>query len=171
MPFPSPVLRAVEAGVAEVVGALAARAFPRSMKSRRYSKCVDTPQIAVGAVVVDSGNLLMVKRGREPAKGLWSLPGGRVMKGEYLNSAVAREVMEETRLTILVDRLLGIFEVVGDPHYVILDFMASLDGNGGIEPVAGDDVAEARWVPLDDVARLGCTPRLRETLRGWGVAV
>ncbi len=169
MAFSSRV-RAAQAVVAEAGVALAARAFPRSTKSRRYSKCVDTPQIAVGAVVVDSGNLLMVKRDREPAKGLWSVPGGRVMKGEYLNSAVAREVMEETRLAVQVDRLLGIFEVVGDPHYVILDFMASLDGSGS-EPVAGDDVAEARWVPLDDVAGLDCTPRLRETLRGWGVAV
>ena len=153
-----------------VAARAAAWASQWSTKARRYSKCVDTPQIAVGAVVVDSGNLLMVKRGQEPAKDLWSLPGGRVMKGEYLNSAVAREVMEETGLTIEVDRLLGIFEVVGDPHYVILDFMATL-GGGGPDPVAGDDVADAKWVPLDDVAKLDCTPRLRETLRGWGVAV
>lgn len=111
----------------------------------------------------------MVKRGREPAKGLWSVPGGRVEKGEYLKAAVQREVLEETALQVAVDRLLGIHEVVGDPHYVILDFMAGLDGSG--DPVAGDDVAEARWVPLDEVASLDCTPRFCETLRGWGVQI
>lgn len=130
---------------------------------------MDTPQIAVGAVVLDSGRLLMVKRGREPAKGLWSVPGGRVEKGEYLKGAVEREVLEETGLNVVVDRLLGIHEVVGDPHYVILDFMAGLDGTG--EPAAGDDVAEARWVPLDEVASLECTPRFCETMRGWGVQI
>lgn len=130
---------------------------------------MDSPQIAVGAVVVDSGRLLMVRRGREPAKGLWSVPGGKVEKGEYLNAAVRREVREETGLEIRIDRLLGIHEVVGDTHYVILDFMAALDGQG--DPVPADDVAEARWVPLDEVASLDCTPRFCETLRGWGVAV
>lgn len=111
----------------------------------------------------------MVRRDRDPGRGLWSVPGGRVEKGEYLNAAVAREVREETALDIRVGTLLGILEVVGDPHYVILDFVATLDGDG--EPVAGDDVAEVRWVPLDEVADLDCTPRLRETLRGWGVEV
>lgn len=130
---------------------------------------MDTPQIAVGAVVVDSSRLLMVKRGREPAKGLWSVPGGRVEKGEYLNAAVAREVREETGLSIKVDRLLGILEVVGDPHYVILDYMASLHGPDAA--VAGDDVAEVAWVPLDEVSGLDCTPRFIETMRGWGVGV
>lgn len=130
---------------------------------------MDTPQVAVGAVVVDSGKLLMVKRARDPGRGLWSVPGGRVEKGEYLNAATAREVREETGLTVEVDRLLGILEVVGDPHYVILDFLATVDGPA--EPMAGDDVAEARWVLLDRVRELDCTPRLRETLRGWGVEV
>ena len=130
---------------------------------------MDTPQVAVGAVVVNSGKLLMVKRGRNPGRGLWSVPGGRVEKGEYLNAAAVREVREETGLVVAVDRLLGILEVVGDPHYVILDFMATLDGPA--EPVAGDDVAEVRWVPLDEVAALDCTPRFCETLRGWGVAI
>ena len=111
----------------------------------------------------------MVKRGQEPAKGLWSVPGGRVNNGEYLNDAVAREVREETGLSITVDRLLGILEVVGDPHYVILDYMASLDGPDAA--VAGDDVAEVAWVPLDEVSALDCTPRFLETMRGWGVDV
>ena len=130
---------------------------------------MDAPQLAVGAVVVHGGELLMVRRDREPARGLWSVPGGRVELGEYLNTAVAREVREETGLAIDVGSLLGILEVVGDPHYVILDFMASTAGK--TPPTPGDDVSEARWVPLDEVATLECTPRFVETMRGWGVEV
>jgi len=111
----------------------------------------------------------MVRRNQEPAKGLWSVPGGRVESGEYLDVAVKREVSEETGLDVEVGDLLGILEVVGDPHYVILDFMASIASLR--QPSAGDDVSEARWVPLDEVATLECTPRFCETMRGWGVDV
>ena len=111
----------------------------------------------------------MVRRNQEPAKGLWSVPGGRVESGEYLDVAVKREVSEETGLDVEVGDLLGILEVVGDPHYVILDFMASIGSR--LQPSPGDDVSEARWVPLDQVATLECTPRFCETMRGWGVDV
>jgi 8-oxo-dGTP diphosphatase len=125
------------------------------------------PQIAVGAVVVKDGALLMVRRGRPPAEGLWTLPGGRLEKDELLTDAVAREVAEETGLVVEVGDLLGLFEVPGDPHYVILDFIAVPSGDD--EPVAATDAAEARWVPLTEVAELECTPRFVETMRAWGV--
>ncbi|MFP5352424.1 MAG: NUDIX hydrolase [Actinomycetota bacterium] len=130
---------------------------------------MDAPQLAVGAVVVHGGALLMVRRAQEPAKGLWSVPGGRLEKGEYLSAAVAREVREETGLDIEVGSLLGILEVVGDPHYVILDYIATVSER--TEPVAGTDVSEARWIPLDEVSKLECTPRFVETMRAWGVEV
>lgn len=130
---------------------------------------VNAPQVAVGAVVVDDQRLLMVQRDREPGKGLWSVPGGRLESGEYLDAAVSREVKEETGLDVSVGQLLGILEVVGDPHYVILDFVATV--NGEAAPVAGGDVADVRWVPLDEVAALDCTPRFCETLRGWGIDI
>ena len=130
---------------------------------------VNAPQVAVGAVVVSDQHLLMVQRNQDPGKGLWSVPGGRLEPGEYLSAAVAREVKEETGLDVSVGELLGILEVVGDPHYVILDFVATVDGPG--DPTAGDDVAAVRWVPLDEVSALECTPRLRETLRGWGIDI
>lgn len=125
------------------------------------------PQVAVGAVVIRDERLLLVKRGQEPAKGKWTLPGGRLEAGEYLEEAIAREVREETGLRVSAERLLGIFEVVGDPHYVILDYICAPDGD--IELTAGDDVEEVRWVPLDEVASLDCTPRFVETLTAWGV--
>lgn len=125
------------------------------------------PQIAVGAVVVDDGRLLMIQRRNEPGAGLWSLPGGRVEHGEHLADALRREVREETGIAVEVRDLVGILEVVGDPHYVVLDYFAEAAGASG--PVAAGDASDARWVPLDEVAALPCTPRFQETLRGWGV--
>ena len=125
------------------------------------------PQIAVGAIAVSDGRLLMIRRVNEPGAGLWSLPGGRVEHGEYLAEALAREVREETGLTVEVLDLVGILEVVGDPHYVILDYFAEVTGDD--TPVSGGDVSEVRWVPLDEAATLDCTQRFVETLRGWGV--
>jgi 8-oxo-dGTP diphosphatase len=110
----------------------------------------------------------MVRRGREPAKDLWSLPGGRVERGEYISDALAREVKEETGLDVTAGELVGIFEIVGDGHhYVVLDFAA--DASRGGDPQPGGDAAEVRWVPLKEVAALECTPRFVETMRGWGV--
>ena len=123
--------------------------------------------MAVGAIVIRDGSLLMVRRGQEPGLGLWTVPGGRVEKGEYLHEAVTREVKEETGLHVSPSALVGILEVVGDPHYVIMDFAATVSGDG--DPVAAGDADEARWVPLDDVHELECTPRFVETLTEWGV--
>ncbi|HEX2057760.1 MAG TPA: NUDIX hydrolase [Actinomycetota bacterium] len=125
------------------------------------------PQVAVGAIVVRDEKLLMIRRAKEPGAGLWSLPGGRVEHGEYLADALRREIAEETGLEVEVRDLVGILEVVGDPHYVILDYFAEVAGDAS--PVASGDASDARWVPLDEVASLPCTPRFHETLRGWGV--
>jgi 8-oxo-dGTP diphosphatase len=125
------------------------------------------PQVAVGAVVVSDGALLMVQRGREPAQGLWSIPGGRVEFGEYLADALVREVKEETDLDIEVGDLIGIAEVVGDPHYVILDFGARVVGSN--KPTPSGDVAEARWVTFEEVLTLPCTPRFVELMQAWQV--
>jgi ADP-ribose pyrophosphatase YjhB (NUDIX family) len=125
------------------------------------------PHVAVGAIVIRDGSLLMVRRGQEPGLGLWTLPGGRVEKGEYLHEAVTREVREETGLEVSPSALVGILEAVGDPHYVILDFAATVAGNN--EPIADGDADEARWVPLEEIEDLECTPRFVETLTSWGV--
>jgi 8-oxo-dGTP diphosphatase len=125
------------------------------------------PLIGVGAVVVKSGSLLMIRRAKEPYEGLWSVPGGMLEHGEYLTDAVRREVLEETGIEVDVGDLLGILELWREPHYVILDYVATPSTDE--EPRPGDDVSEARWVPLEEIPSLECTPRFVETLRGWGV--
>ncbi len=122
----------------------------------------------MGAVVVHDGALLMVRRASDPARGLWSIPGGRVEQGEYLSAALRREVAEETGLEIEPGELIGIFEIVGDEeHFVILDYRATVAEKA--DPLPGSDVSDARWVAFDEVPSLECTPRLIETLTAWSV--
>ena len=130
----------------------------------------DRPEVCVGAVVVDDDRLLMIRRGRGPAAGEWSLPGGRVEGGELLAEAVVRELREETGLEVVCGDLLGWVESMGDDHhFVILDFVATLLGPDNAEPVAGDDAAEAAWVPLHEVADHRLVEGLAEFLHEHGV--
>jgi len=127
-----------------------------------------TPVLGVGAVVVDHDRLLLVRRGRGPAQGEWSVPGGKVEHGEALMEAVTRELWEETGLEGVCGRLLGWAERVdGDLHHVILDFEVTLVG--GDQPVAGDDAAEVSWVALGDVAGLPLVAGLAELLAEEGI--
>ncbi|MCU1376613.1 MAG: hydrolase [Actinomycetia bacterium] len=127
------------------------------------------PEVCVGAVVVDDGRLLLVRRGRGPAAGEWSVPGGRLEAGETVGEAVVRELAEETGIEGLCGPLLGWVERIGDDHHhVILDFMVEvLDA---VEPVPGDDAAEAAWVPLHEVAEMtNLVEGLAEFLHEHGV--
>jgi ADP-ribose pyrophosphatase YjhB (NUDIX family) len=126
------------------------------------------PEVAVGAVVVDDDALLLVRRGRAPALGRWSVPGGRVEWGETVAHAVVREVLEETGVECVCGELLGWVERFGeDHHFVILDFLATPLSLG--EPVPGDDASEARWVPLAEVELLDLVPGLAEFLAEHGI--
>ena len=128
------------------------------------------PEVCVGAVAVVDDRLLLVRRGHGPAAGEWSLPGGRVEGGETLAEAVVREVAEETGLEAVCDDLVGWVERIGDGyHFVILVVLVTvLDGPEKL-PQAGDDAAEAAWVPLDEVFRLRLTEGLAEFLHEHGV--
>lgn len=126
------------------------------------------PELAVGAVVIDGNRLLLVRRGRSPACGRWSVPGGRVEPGETLAQAVVRELREETGLDVACGELLGWVERIGPGHhFVILDFRAEVVG--GTEAVAGDDAAEVAWVDLDRVASFDLVDGLAEFLVERGV--
>ena len=126
------------------------------------------PEVCVGAVVVVDDDLLLIRRGRGAAQGEWSVPGGRVLGGELLAEAVVRELFEETGLEGICEDLVGWAERIGDDHhYVILDFRVTLLER--TEPTAGDDAAEARWVPLADVAELNLVEGLAEFLHDHGI--
>ncbi|MDE0162170.1 MAG: NUDIX hydrolase [Acidimicrobiaceae bacterium] len=129
---------------------------------------IERAEVAVGAIVRRSGELLLVRRGRSPAAGEWSVPGGRVEPGELLMEAVVRELHEETGLRAVCGPLVGWVERTGeDHHFVILDFEATVTGD--LEPVAGSDAAEARWWPVSEVAALPLVEGLAEFLYDHGI--
>lgn len=126
------------------------------------------PVLAVGAVCVDNGRLLLIRRGRGVLAGNWSLPGGHVEHGEALAGAVVRELREETGLTGRVGQLCGIAERVwGSSHYVILDYWVQV--HGADAAVAGDDATAVRWVDRAALDELPLVPRLLEFLDEHGV--
>lgn len=136
------------------------------------------PETCVGAVVVEQGHLLLIQRGRGAALGQWSVPGGRVEWGETLAQAVEREVAEETGLAVVCDTFIGWVELMGpDHHYVILDFRAHLvtghpssPTTQGLPPLlAGDDAADAAWVPLGELGSVPLVDGLYRFLAEHGV--
>jgi len=130
----------------------------------------DQPRVrCVGAVVrAEPGRLLLVLRGRAPAAGTWSLPGGRVEPGESDAEAVRREVAEETGLDVAPGPLVGSVERdgPGDVIYEIHDYACTVTGG---TLAAGDDAADVRWVDHAAVRELPCSPGLVETLTEWAV--
>ncbi|WP_167761163.1 NUDIX domain-containing protein [Geodermatophilus sp. DF01_2] len=131
----------------------------------------ELPVVAcVGAVVLDArGRLLLIRRGHEPGRGLWSVPGGRVEAGESAAAAVEREVREETGLAVRAGTEVGRVRVRGPGVlYDVVDLTCTLL-DPEATPVAGDDADAVTFADAADLERLTCTPQLLETLRGWGV--
>jgi len=127
-----------------------------------------TPDLCVSALVVEDDKLLLVQRGHAPGAGEWALPGGRVRSGETLAEAVVRELAEETGLEGVCGTFVGLAEVIDDDHHsVILDYRADLLEFA--EPVAADDAADARWVPLVDVAEQRLVVGLGEFLHDHAI--
>ncbi len=121
----------------------------------------DRPIVGVGAVIVQDGRVLLVKRGGEPLKGHWSIPGGVLELGETLRQGAAREAQEETGLVVEVGEVIDVFDsIVTDAdgrtryHYVLLDFRCRVVG-GAL--CAGGDADEVRWATPDDLAPLQMT--------------
>lgn len=126
--------------------------------------------MGAGAVVQDAdGRLLVVRRGRPPAKGRWSLPGGRVEAGERAADAAVREVQEETGLDVEVVSFLGFSEVIAaDHHIVILDFLAAMQGG---EARPGDDADAVAWVTRAELTNRATTDGLLDFLDAHGVVL
>ncbi len=116
------------------------------------------PLVGVGAVVVQDGKILLVQRGKEPRKGVWSIPGGLVELGEDVKDALRREVLEETGLRVEPVELFEIVDAIENDekgrirfHYVIVDFLADCAAD---EPVPGSDVLDSQWFSLDDLPEM-----------------
>ena len=124
------------------------------------------PQIAVSAAIFRDGKILLVRRARSPAKGFYSLPGGRVEFGETLHAALHREVDEETSLKIEIVDLAGWREVVpgaaGGGHYLIMSFAARWVAN---EPVLNDELDDFKWLPPNALGDLKLTGGLQEVIQ------
>ncbi len=126
-------------------------------------------EVAVGAIVIVDDRLLLIRRGRGPAAGHWSVPGGRVEAGELLAEAVVRELAEETGLEGVCGPLVGVVERFQEGHhFVILDHLVTLL-EPDATPVAGDDAAEVAWVPMQDVAEWDLVDGLAEFLHDHGL--
>ena len=124
----------------------------------------------VGALVHDDeGRLLVVRRGRAPGAGRWSVPGGRVEAGESDEQALRREVLEETGLHVTVGLRVGTVQRPGPAGtlYDIRDYACGLAVVTA--PVAGDDADEVRWVDRARLTALDLVDGLWESLAAWGM--
>ena len=127
----------------------------------------DQPVVGVGAVIVEDGKLVLVRRGVEPARGKWSIPGGAVELGEAVRDAAIWEAREECGLDIELvdDRPVDAFDTMFRDedgrlryHYVLLQFLAQPKG-GALQPTS--DATEARWVSLEEVENYNLTESFR----------
>lgn len=130
------------------------------------SEGANFPRIGVGAVIWRDSDVLLIRRGRMPRAGEWSLPGGKQRHGETVAQALLREIREETALEIellgLIDVVDAIFPATAESpayHYTLIDFSARFLAG---EARAGDDALEVAWVPLSALARY---PLWAETAR------
>jgi 8-oxo-dGTP diphosphatase len=136
-----------------------------SQDSRRYPP---RPVLGVGALIYQGDSILLVQRGNEPFKGFWALPGGAVETGEYLEDAIVREVREETGLEVKATRIATVFERImrdeqggAEYHYVLVDYFCQV--LGGVL-TAGDDSAQAEWVPIADLDQVQLTEGTRRVI-------
>jgi 8-oxo-dGTP diphosphatase len=124
------------------------------------------PQLAVSAAIFRNDKILLVRRARSPAKGFYSLPGGRVEFGETLHAALHREVDEETALKIEIMGLAGWREVVpgitGGGHYLIMSFAARWASG---EPVLNNELDDFKWLKPDALGDLKVTGGLAEVIQ------
>lgn len=142
----------------------------RENEGREYP---GSPITGVGAVVWKDGKILLVKRGKEPNKGKWTVPGGVVELGETLREAVRREVMEECSIDIEVGEVAEALESIecdeqgrARYHFIIIDFMASYRGG---EIKAASDAEECRWVSPEEISKMDVTEGLIKVLGKVGI--
>jgi ADP-ribose pyrophosphatase YjhB (NUDIX family) len=125
----------------------------------------DKPVVGIGAVIIKEGKIALIKRGNEPSRGKWTIPGGLVELGESLEQAVVRETKEETGLDVYNPSLIDVVSNVDldekgkvKYHYVIIDYLVHVKA-GTAE--ASSDAVELHWVPFDEVEGYDLTASFR----------
>jgi len=137
--------------------------------SREYPQ---RPVVGVGGVVIENGRAVLIRRGGEPLRGEWSIPGGTLELGESLEQGVARELLEETGLEVRVLDFLEVFDrIFVEPsaesagprfHFVIVDYLCErITG----EPRAGGDATDLAFAAEDDLQRFQLTATATSVLR------
>jgi len=128
----------------------------------------DHPLVGVGAVIVKDGAVLLVRRGHDPGRGEWAMPGGRLRLGETLAQAARREVREETSVEIEAGEVLSVTDLIQRDdagrvryHYVLVDLLARYVSG---EPRAGSDALDVRWVDARDLDAYPMPDRTRRVL-------
>ena len=129
----------------------------------------DRPIVGVGAVIIDRGRVLLVKRGSPPMLGQWTIPGGVVELGETLRSAAEREAQEETGLAVQVGEVIEVIDRIlpGDDgrtqfHYVLVDFLCSVVQG---EARAGSDAADVAWAAENELEKFKLEKKALEVIR------
>ncbi len=129
----------------------------------------ETIKVGVGAVVFRGADVLLIKRGKPPFKGQWSIPGGGLDYGEAVRDGLVREIREETGLEVKILGLIDVFEALpraegGDfaQHVVMIDYVCAWQAG---EPVAGDDAMAAEFVPVETALERLSWDKTREAVR------
>jgi len=129
----------------------------------------EQPIIGVGAVIVDAGRVLLVRRATEPLRGEWSVPGGVLELGETLHAGVRREALEETGVQVAPGEVLDVFDSIftdalgrTEYHYVLIDYLCRRISG---EAVAGSDVSDVRWVAAAALPAMALRESIEQVVR------
>jgi mutator protein MutT len=142
--------------------------MPKKINSREYP---ERPIVGVGGVIIENRRALLIRRGSEPLKGQWSIPGGTLETGETLEQGVIREMAEETGLIVQVVELIEVFErIMRDAegrtqyHFVIVDYLCE---NAGLaqHAHAASDVTDIAWAGQAELDPYKLTPTATRILR------